>query len=205
MRTAECRPTGRSRRLPSQCHRCLSWAWLVAALLLPTAAGASEDRQCQLQISSGTVDYGAVTRAELLLRQVSPLTMALGKQTVTLSANCPQPRLMTVFYRGSSADAGSYRLGEGGAFSLRVLSARLDGRTVGVGTVNTVGQLPLTRGDSAVLAPATGVVPIVDDVPVKGSVLSLQIEIDASVHAIASRVPDRTVFRGNGNFELLEH
>lgn len=179
--------------------------WLATLLLLAMPAAAAGDGQCQLQISNGTVDYGAVTRAELLLRQVSPLRMALGKQTVTLSANCPQARLMTVFYRGSTADAGSYRLGDGGSFSLRVLSARLDGRLVGVGTVNAVGQLPQTRGDSALLAPATGVVPIVDDVPVKGSVLSLQIEIDASMHTVSSRVPDRTVFRGNGNFELLEH
>ncbi|MCA1322982.1 hypothetical protein [Herbaspirillum sp. alder98] len=180
-------------------------AWLATALLISLPASAAEGDRCLLQISSSTVDYGSVTRAELLLRQVSPLKMALGKQTVTLTANCKQARLMTVFYRGNAADAGSYRLGDGGSFSLRVLSARLDGRTVGVGSVSVVGQVPETRTDSILLAPGIGAVPIVDDVPVKGSLLSLQVEIDASMHTTSSRVADRTVFRGNGNFELLEH
>jgi hypothetical protein len=178
---------------------------LALLLSLTAPASAAESEQCQLQISNGTVDYGAVTRAELMQRQISPLKMALGKQTVTLTANCRQPRLMTVFYRGSTADAGSYKLGDGGSFNLRILSARLDGRTVGVGTVSVVGQTPEIRADSVLLAPTMGAVPIVDDVPLKGSLLSLQIEIDASMHSTSSRVPDRTVFRGNGNFELIDH
>ncbi|TWC71426.1 hypothetical protein [Herbaspirillum sp. SJZ099] len=180
-------------------------ATLAAILLAAPAAHASGADNCQMLISNPSVDYGATTRAELLKRQVSPLMMSLGRQSVTLTATCRVPTLMTLFFRGSAADAHAYRLGNGGAFTLRVLNARLDGRAVGLGSVLVPGQPPETQADSLVLSPNTGAVPIINDVPVRGSSLQLQIDIDAGISTTASRINDRTVLRGDGSFELVEH
>jgi len=73
---------------------------------------------CQLQISNRTIDYGQMTRAELLERQASPSTFSLGKQSMTLTATCRQPALITLFFRGAAADGASYRFGNGGSFTL---------------------------------------------------------------------------------------
>ncbi len=178
---------------------------LLTAATLPLASTAHAADNCQMQISNAAVDYGATTRAELLRKQVSPLMMSLGKQTVTLSATCRIPTLMTLFFRGAAADGNAYKLGSGGSFTLRVLNARLDGRAVGLGSVRVAGQAPETKADALSLPPNIGAVPIVDDVPVKGSTLQLQVEIDAAISTTGSRIADRTVFRGAGNFELLEN
>lgn len=183
----------------------IALALLTAALLaLPPAYAAGADN-CQMQISNPSVDYGSTTRAELLKKQVSPLMMSLGRQSVTLTATCKTPTLMTLFFRGAAADAGAYRLGNSGSFTLRLLNARLDGRTVGLGSVLMPGQPPETKADSVMLPPDAGAVPIIDDVPVKGSSLQLQVDIDASISTTGSRINDLTVLRGAGGFELIEH
>lgn len=182
----------------------LALATLAAVLLAAPAVHAAGPDNCQMQISNPSVDYGDTTRAELLKKQVSPLTMSLGRQSVTLTVTCRVPTLMTLFYRGSAADANTYRLGNGGSFTLNVLNARLDGRAVGLGSVLVPEQPPETKADSVTLRPNTGAVPIINDVPVRGSSLQLQVDIDAVILTTGSRINDRTVFRGAGSFELVE-
>lgn len=182
----------------------IALALLTTSLLAAPFAHAASADNCQMQISTPSVDYGSTTRAELLKKQVSPLMMSLGRQSVTLTATCKTPTLMTLFFRGAAADAGAYRLGNGGSFTLRVLNARLDGRAVGLGSVLVSGQPPETKADSMMLPPDTGAVPIVNDVPVRGSSLQLQIDIDASISTTGSRINDLTVLRGAGSFELTE-
>ncbi|MBO9538437.1 hypothetical protein [Herbaspirillum sp.] len=183
----------------------LALALLAAASLTAAPARADGADNCQMQISNPAVDYGSTTRAELLKKQVSPLAMSLGRQSVTLFATCKVPTLMTLFFHGAADNADTYRLGNGGAFTLRVLNARLDGHVVGLGSVMVPGQQPETQAESVILRPDTGAVPILNDVPVKGSSLQLQVDIDAVISTTGSRVNDLTVFRGAGNFELFEH
>ncbi|MBP0596590.1 DUF1120 domain-containing protein [Herbaspirillum sp. LeCh32-8] len=175
----------------------------ASLLLAPTLAHSADN--CQMRISEANVDYGATTRAELLKKQVSPLMMGLGKRNVTLTATCKTPTLMTLFFRGSGADGNAYRLGGGGSFTLRALNARIDGRSVGLGSVVTAGMVPEQKADSLPLPPNRGVVPIQNDVPVKGVSLQIQVEISALVSSTGSRIADRTVFSGAGNFELQEN
>lgn len=182
----------------------IALAVLAAALLAVPPAHAAGPDNCQMQISNPSVDYGNTTRAELLKKQVSPLMMSLGRQSVTITVTCKVPTLMTLFYRGSVADANTYRLGNGGSFTLRALNARLDGRAVGLGSVLTPEQPPEIKADSVMLRPDSGAVPIINDVPVKGRTLQLQVDIDAFILATGSRVSDRTVLRNDGSFELVE-
>jgi hypothetical protein len=179
--------------------------FLLAAPLIGPAAQAAGPDNCQMQISNAAVDYGSTTRAELLHRQVSPLMMSLGTQRVTLTATCKTATLMTLFFRGAAADGNTYRMGQGGSFTLRLSDARLDGRAVGLGSVLTAGQAPETKSDSLALPPGAGAVPILNDVPVRGLSLQVQVEISAGISATGSRVADRTRFRGAGNFELIEN
>lgn len=189
-----CRPDAFLRMAPA--------AFMFALLGAPAAQGAEN---CQMQISNNAVDYGSTTRAELLKKRVSPLMMSLGKRSVTLNATCQVPVLMTLFFRGGGADGNTYRLGNGGSFTLTLLNAKLDGRTVGLGGVMTAGQAPEAKADSLLLQPGMGAVPILNDVPVKGSLLQVTVEIDASLSTTGSRLADRTTFRGAGNFELMEN
>ncbi|WP_051516381.1 hypothetical protein [Herbaspirillum sp. RV1423] len=178
---------------------------ILVAVLLPHAAIAAPDDNCQMQISNTVIDYGKVTRAELLERQVSPTAFALGKQSMTLSATCRQPTLMTLYFRGAAGDANNFRFGNGGSFTLSLSTAQVDGRRVKLGNVNATGQQPDNMADTAVLAPGIGVVPVVDERTVKGTNFSVQVEIDTRVSGTASRVTDQTVWRGSGSFELVEN
>lgn len=178
---------------------------LLACVLSASCLQAHAADNCQIQISNAAVDYGSTSRAELLKRQVSPLAMGLGKHSVTLTATCRTPTLMTLFFRGAGSDGESYRMGRGGRFTLRAYNARLDGRAVGLGSVTEASQAPQNKADTLPLPPGGGVVPIVSDVPVKGTSLQVQVEVDASILTTRSRVADRTEFRGAGNFELVEN
>ena len=62
-------------------------ATIALSWLSLSSARAAPNDNCQMQISNTVIDYGQVTRAELLDRQVSPTAFALGKQTMTLSAS----------------------------------------------------------------------------------------------------------------------
>jgi len=119
----DCVPARPQRRLQRagrmMCGVLTAMVWQGMAL----AAG-----NCQLQISNRTIDYGQMTRAELLERQASPSTFSLGKQSMTLTATCRQPALITLFFRGAAADGASYRFGNGGSFTLQLSGAQLMAR-----------------------------------------------------------------------------
>ncbi|WP_144424067.1 DUF1120 domain-containing protein [Herbaspirillum hiltneri] len=180
---------------------------VLAALLASASlhALAAPNDNCQMQISNTVIDYGQVTRAELLGRQVSPTAFALGKQTMTLSVNCRQPALMTIYFRGAAGDGNAYRFGNAGNFALNLSLAQLDGKRVKLGNVSVTGQQPDNMAETAVLSPGIGIVPVQDERTVKGSSFSVQVEIDTKVSGTASRVADRTTWRSSGSFELVEN
>ncbi len=180
----------------------------IVAMLIASASShalAAPNDNCQMQISNAVIDYGQVTRAELLGRQVSPTAFALGKQTMTLSVNCRQPTLMTIYFRGAAGDGNGYRFGNAGNFVLSLSLAQLDGKRVKLGNVNVTGQQPDNMAETALLSPGVGIVPVQDERTVKGSSFSVQVEIDTRVSGTASRVADRTTWRSSGSFELVEN
>jgi|GEM_PF-1265787 len=193
-----------ARKMPMPIPLALAACMACVLPITPARANDNGHDRCQIQLSNVAVDFGATTRAELLARQISPLAMDAGKQSVTLTATCKEPVLMTLFFHGAAVDATSYALGSGGAFTLTASDAHLDGRAVGLGAIQVHGQVPEVKADQIALAPGVGVVPISNNLPLKGSSLSLRIEINATVSNLGSRVTDRTRFLGAGNFELLE-
>ena len=177
---------------------------VAIALASPPTLAAPNDN-CQMQISNTVIDYGQVTRAELLERQVSPTSFALGKQTMTLSVNCRQPTLMTIYFRGAAGDGNGYRFGNAGNFVLNLSLAQLDGKRVKLGNVKVTGQQPDNMAEIALLTPGVGIVPVQDERTLKGASFSVQVEINTSVSGTASRVADRTTWRSSGSFELVEN
>ena len=196
------------RPCPEKNHRrMLRMGWVVFGVLTgmvwqSTVLAADN---CQLQISNRTIDYGQMTRAELVERKASPSTFSLGKQSMTLTATCRQPALITLFFRGAAADSASYRFGNGGSFTLQLSGAQLDGKAVNLGKVKVAGQQPEIMSAAMALLPNDGAVPVTNERPVKGSSFSMNVEIEALVSAAGSRVADQTVWRGNGSFELIEN
>lgn len=174
------------------------------SLSSPSTQAAPNDN-CQMQISNTVIDYGQITRAELLGRQVSPTAFALGKQTMTLSVNCRQPSLMTIYFRGAAGDGNGYRFGNAGNFVLNLSLAQLDGKRVKLGNVKVTGQQPDNMMETALLSPGVGIVPVQDERTLKGASFSVQVEINTSVSGTASRVADRTTWRSSGSFELVEN
>jgi hypothetical protein len=183
------------------CH--IVVAAMIALTSLPTLAAPNDN--CQLQISNTVIDYGQVTRAELLGRQISPTAFALGKQTMTLSVNCRQPTLMTIYFRGGAGDGNAYRFGNAGNFVLTLSLAQLDGKRIKLGNVKVTGQQPDNMAETALLTPGVGIVPVQDERTLKGASFSVQVEIDTNVSGTASRVADRTTWRSSGSFELVEN
>lgn len=198
----QCRPRSNQRRR-SMRQMALLMCGVLAGMMWQGSVFAADN--CQLQISNQTIDYGQMTRAELMERKVSPSTFSLGKQSMTLTAVCRQPALITIFFRGAAADGSSYRFGNGGNFTLQLSGAQLDGKAVNLGKVKVAGQQPEVMSAAMALLPNDGAIAVTNERPVRGNNFSMNVEVEARVSASGSRVADQTVWRGNGNFELIEN
>ncbi|WP_093384626.1 hypothetical protein [Pseudomonas sp. UC 17F4] len=177
---------------------------LPAALSFLTALGfgsyamAGADTDCVIQLSQPLIDYGQVNRTQLFPGGVAVRDALLGKSTLSLSAVCDSKTTMALQFRGEPAGSDSYRFARTGAFTLKVLSAQLDGKPVRMRpaqsvTANANGQM-IRPGES--LAPYDGVQALA------GERLSMLIEVQTRIDSAAASVRNDEVWAGNGQFEL---
>src|SRR5476649_2559194 len=81
-------------------------AWLLSASAMASAS-------CRMTLSPGAVDYGVLTRAQLLARPSSGDDGSFGVRRVHLRIQCPDVRSISWSFAAPSSDALHYRWAPG--------------------------------------------------------------------------------------------
>jgi hypothetical protein len=169
------------------------WIITVLAACLACASAWANDA-CEVDLSPATLDYGAMTRSELL-RSASGPSEGFGRRNVHLRVHCPQARPIKWSFVAPTADSRRYRW-EAGTLQVRIVAARLNGVAV---------QWRLESGqplEANLLSPGVRVVPWNGAAVAQGRYLQVEFEIDAQVEDASSRVADLRRFEGNGAFQI---
>ncbi|AFQ50029.1 hypothetical protein [Burkholderia cepacia] len=145
-------------------------------LIMSSAAMAADN--CQVHTAPAQLDYGVQYRRTILAQPASAQGHSLGKRRVSVSVVCKDPVRMAIFLRGEAQNESAFRFGLQGVLSVTVGDANLDGKTVALGSVEHAGQHPSEQAGKVSLHPNKGAVVLEQGVPVTGSRLALQLELD---------------------------
>ncbi|MBH3405830.1 hypothetical protein I5P86_12280 [Pseudomonas glycinae] len=166
--------------------------WIVLlCLVFQPASGADT---CQSSLSPASVNLGSATRADLLQRTaLDGRGPGFGLRSVHLRVHCPDVRLMRWAFVAPPADPQRFRWAAG-TLQLRIVAARVDGAAV---------HWRLDSGqpvEGDFLRPGIHVVPWRADAGIQGSLLEVELELDARVDDASSRPVDPMRFEGQGAF-----
>ena len=176
----------------------------IALAALSTMTGtrvhAQASERCDAQLSESLVDYGRMTRGQLLERQPDSARASLGTRRVTLTAVCAERTAMVLSFQGATADDTAFRFAANDRFTLKVLDAQLDGKPVRL----AAAQADATGfAASASLRPGDRMSPVDGAGLAQGQRLTVQLEIEPFVGAAATRVAAESRWEGAGRFEVL--
>lgn len=174
----------------------------IAALLffVSLAANVQAEEECRLDLSESRLDFGLMNRAITFTPAPERL---LGERRLSLTLNCPQPKDMSLFYRGLAAGPERLRFTEGGSYRLQVSDGVLDGRAVELGLLAGSGQAPGAIGSTLNWRADHGIVPMQGGQPLNGRSFSVQIEVSAWAREEATRVHDAITWETSGVFDAL--
>lgn len=172
--------------------------WLAALLTLANAALAND---CDMQLSTRDVNYGAIHRGELATgARLAPIS--LGKRQLTLTVICRQPTAIGLRFEGQPAGAEGYRFSGQGYFTVQLKDATVDGLPVQLAPLSQSGGTDAAMA-TLMMRPDAGVVAFSQGVRAVGKVFSAQVEIDTYVDDATTRVRDVRVLEGQGTFILV--
>lgn len=178
----------------------------VAAALAAVPAHAN-DTECRLTLSQSAIEYGQLTRGQLLDYAPTADEATLDPRFFTLTASCGNPASMSVFLRGAAASAERFRFAEHGSFTLRLSEARLDGQPVQLSEASAGGPGPLSASQPATalqLKPGVGAaLATLDGQPAIGRHFTARVEIHTHIPVEATRVANMQRWQGHGTFELI--
>lgn len=178
-------------------HPRVRWRVAVVLALLANTAWAAD---CDMQLSSREVDYGALHRGELT-SSARVAAVPLGKRQLTLSVICRQPIAIGLRFDGDPVGADAYRFGGRGSFTVRLSEATVDGRPVQLFAFPGSGG---TGAASSVLMRPDGIIGVTaQGARLTGKAFTFKAEIDTTIDDAATRVRDLSVLEGRGTFRLV--
>lgn len=151
--------------------------WLLGAACA-AYGGAASAADCTTLFSDSTVDFGMMRPGNG--KDANQIRPSPARRIYT--AACKAPAQMNLVFRAASAGADdALQFGDTGAYSVRVLDARLDGAAVQLARLSAIGQPP---GD----APAAELVLKPNDIiaPVNGQQLLIGKRLDVTLQVVAS-------------------
>lgn len=164
---------------------------LLATLSLASAQALAQAAPCNLHLSEGVLDYGAVARMELAERQNSHGTAPLAKRTVTLTAICKNATPMGIEFTANSGEQGNPA-----NVTYRLAGAQLDGIAVQLVRSETPEKTV------SVLKPGDRIRP---QTLSPGKQLTIQLEVQPELYALPTWATRDGNWRGSAGFELYTH
>ncbi|TAL54756.1 hypothetical protein [Pandoraea sp.] len=179
-------------------------AVITALVAVPSRADHAE---CKLVLNQPSIEYGQLTRGQLLDYASASGEASLDPRFITLTATCGKPASMSLFLRSAAADTERFRFAEHGSYTVRLSEARLDGQPVHLSEVSAGGPGPLivSRSETTLqLKPGFGAaLTALDGQPAVGSHLTARVEVQTRIPVEATRVSGMQRWQGRGTFELI--
>lgn len=166
------------------------------ALCLPLLASAEE---CSLSLSQPVLDYGQTQRAQLMEGSREGQHLLVGTRVISVILSCATSTGMALSFNGEAVGDQGYRFAQGGFFTLKVLSAQLDGNPVRLAKRSSEGSV---QGIDDLMRPGVSLVPVGPNLIVRGSRLSAQIEVKTYVDERDSQARSRNEWAGGGQFSV---
>ncbi|MGK3144123.1 hypothetical protein [Pantoea sp. C2G6] len=153
--------------------------------------------ECQIQLSESLIDYGEMTRGELISRpgnSLSATELRMGDDRESeITVSCDRETPLTLVFNGPAKDNESYLFGEQGWVTLTLHDVTLDDRPV---TIESAGkeaaQMAFTPGNTMQFLQEGQIA--------AGSTLRAKVTIAGWLPAAATRVRDRQQWQLNGSF-----
>jgi len=133
------------------------------------------DTRCSMSVSNPVVDYGMMSRWQL--EDAGAGSVSPGMRLLTVSVACPYSRTMSLRLEGESSEQGGLRYGEHGTTHLRLLDVQLDGNAAALRKITPGGVITENGGHVQELNVGQRLVPVMQGRPVKGKILTAQLEI----------------------------
>jgi len=168
----------------------------ASALCLPLLANAEE---CSLSISQPVLDYGQTQRTQLMENTREGRHLLVGTRVITLNLSCAASTAMALSFNGEAAGDEGYRFARGGLFTLKVLSAQLDGNPVRLVRRSAEGSV---QGVADMLRPGVSLVPVGPNLIARGTRLSAQVEVKTYVDERDTEARSRDEWGGGGQFSV---
>ncbi|SFO32260.1 hypothetical protein SAMN05428971_3619 [Candidatus Pantoea varia] len=169
------------------------------ALVLTTSfcSLATAHAACQIQLSEPQVNYGAMTRGELVQHSGNSLSaneLQMGdKRDLDLMVTCDRPTLLTLSFNGPAKDAESYRFGEHGRATLTLHNVMIDDRPA---SIESNG-----KRESKMAFVANNTLRFwKDDAPAIGSLLRARVTVTTWISSGATRVGESQYMQLEGSF-----
>lgn len=171
-------------------------ALALLGLCLPLIANSEE---CALSINQPLVDYGHSQRAQLLEGTREGNRLLVGTRVITLNFSCATNTAMALSFNGEAAGEQGYRFAQGGMFTLKVLSAQIDGKSVRLMT-RTAGDA--VQGSDNQLRPGVSLMPMDRSQAARGTKLSAQVEVTTYVDVRDTEARSQEQWEGGGQFSV---
>ena len=168
---------------------------LLAVSSLLTAA--TVKAECQIQLSDSQVNYGELTRGELLSRHDNSLSASelhLGDERESeISIICDRQTPMTLAFNGPAKDNESYQFGERGRVTLTLHDVTMDDRPVVIESAGKQAAKMAFSGGNQMRFLKEGQI-------ASGNVLRGKVTIATWLPSDATRVSDRQHWQLDGSF-----
>ncbi len=170
----------------------------LLALFLLFSSGVMAKSPCELHLSEGTINYGKFTRGDVLHTQTASGYLSMGKRILSLASTCGADTVMGISFNGTSQNEKSYRLDKNASFTLKIVSAQLDGRPVQMRTLQRVGA----GNRKNLIRPGDTLIPHEGESVARGERLNLQIEVQGLINEAGLRVNSEKTVEGHGEFHI---
>ncbi|MGC0788550.1 hypothetical protein WKH27_05815 [Pantoea agglomerans] len=168
---------------------------LLAISSLFTAAGAHAE--CQIQLSETQINYGEMTRGELISRPGNSLSAAelrMGDERESeITVICDRPTPLTLVFSGPAKDNESYLFGDQGRVTLTLHDVTIDDRPVMIESGGKQAAKMAFMASNPMRFRKEGLI-------ASGSTLRAKVTIATWLAASATRVSDRQHWQLNGSF-----
>lgn len=152
---------------------------------------------CQIQLSEPQIDYGEVTRGELVSRAGNSLSAAAlrmgDEREAEISVICETSVPLTLTFRGPAKDNDSYLFGEQGWVTLTLHDVTIDDRPVMIESAGKqAAKMAFTASNPMRFLKESQIA--------SGTTLRAKVAIATWLPADATRVSDRQHWQLNGSF-----
>ncbi|KAA5928920.1 MULTISPECIES: hypothetical protein [Pantoea] len=153
--------------------------------------------ECEVQLSEPHINYGEMTRGELLSRPGNALSAAelrMGDERESeITVICDRPTPLTLTFTGPPKDNQNYQFGEQGRATLTLHDVTIDDRPVMIESAgNEAAKMAFTASNPMRFRKEGQIV--------SGSTLRAKVTIATWLPSSATRVSDRQHWQLNGSF-----